>query len=78
LILQIETIFLVINTEKESRIDYILCKKWGRISVTFWLLNYRSSIPAMLSASEESAVVTLSALVLICRLISPSLKMDTF
>jgi len=30
LILQIETIFLVINTEnteKESRIDYILCKK---------------------------------------------------
>jgi hypothetical protein len=53
-------------------------KKWGRISVTYWLLNYPSSIPAMPSASEESAVVTLSALILICPLISPSLKMDTF
>jgi len=61
LIFQIETIFLVISTEKERRIEYILCKKWGRISVTYWLLYYPSSIPTMPSASEVSTLVTLSA-----------------
>jgi len=78
LIFQIETILLVISTEKERRIEYILCKKWGLISVTYWLLYYPSSIPAMSSASEESTLVTLSAVILICLLISPSLKMDKF
>jgi len=61
LIFQIETIFLVISTEKERRIESILCKKWGLISVTYWLLCCPSSIPTMSSASKVSTLVTLSA-----------------
>ena len=70
LILQIETIFLVINTEnteKESRVDYILCKKMGTnfsnllvTKLSFFHSSHAICIPSLASCKVISTCLNLS------------------